>query len=147
MVRLNKWGSPHVKLWSSHQDQDYYKNVLNESELIVMGSNTFNADTFKPTPNHLLIIMTRHPDKYKSLEVPGQIEFTKESPAALSTRFKSKGYKQMLVHWRSACCNFIFKRTINKRIMVTSPEPKICSKQRHFEQICKTGYQFTFNTL
>ena len=95
--KVTKWGDPHVQSWSSHQDQDYYKNVLNESKLIVMGSNTFNADTFKPSANHLLIIMTRHPDKYKNLEVPGQIEFTNKSPVALTARFKSKGYKQMVV--------------------------------------------------
>ena len=69
--KITKWGEPHVSSWSSHQDQDYYKKVLNESRLIVMGSNTFNADTFKPSANHQLIIMTRHPDKYKSLEISG----------------------------------------------------------------------------
>jgi len=41
--------------------------------------------------------MTGHPDKYKSLEVSGNIEFTNESPAELTARFKSKGHKQMLV--------------------------------------------------
>ena len=44
--KITKWGEPHVNSWSSHQDQDYYKKILNESRLIVMGSNTFNADTF-----------------------------------------------------------------------------------------------------
>jgi dihydrofolate reductase len=95
--KVTKWGSPHVKLWSSHQDQDYYKKVWNESRLIIMGSNTFNAESFKPSANHQLIIMTRHPDKYKSLEVRGEIEFTNESPVELTARFKSKGHKQMLV--------------------------------------------------
>ena len=71
--KVTKWGEPHVSSWSSHQDQDYYKNVLNESRLIVMGSNTFNADTFNPSANHQLIIMTRHRDKYKSLEVLGRL--------------------------------------------------------------------------
>jgi dihydrofolate reductase len=95
--KVTKWGEPHVNSWSSHQDQDYYKNVLNESRLIVMGSNTFNADTFKPSKDHHLIVMTRHHDKYKKLEVSGQLEFTNESPWELITRFRTKGYKQMLV--------------------------------------------------
>ena len=42
--KVTKWGEPQVKLWSSHQDQDYYKKIWNESRLIVMGSNTFNAE-------------------------------------------------------------------------------------------------------
>lgn len=55
--------------WSSHEDQDYYKKIWNESGLIVMGSNTFNADRFIPPTNHQLIVMTGHPDKNKSLEI------------------------------------------------------------------------------
>lgn len=84
--KVTKWGSPHVKLWSSHQDQDYYKKILDESQLIVMGSSTFNAESFPPS-NHQLIIMTGHPDKYKSLQVSEKIEFTKESPLELIARF------------------------------------------------------------
>jgi dihydrofolate reductase len=94
--KITKWGEPHVKSWSSHQDQDYYKKIWNESQLIVMGSNTFNAGSF-PSSNPQLIIMTGQPDKYKSLNTSGRIEFTNESPVELTDRFKSKGHKQMLV--------------------------------------------------
>ena len=66
--KVTKWSEPQVKSWSSHQDQDYYKKVWNESRLIVMGSNTFNAGSF-PSLNHQLIIMTGHPDKYKNLKI------------------------------------------------------------------------------
>jgi len=122
--KVTKWGSSHVKFWSSHQDQDYYKNVLNESKLIVMGSNTFNTDSFKPSAGHLLTIMTRHPDKYKSLEVPGQIEFTNESPAALTARFKSKVYKQMLVIGGPHIATSFLKEQLIDELWLTF-EPKI----------------------
>ena len=95
--KITKWGNPHVKLWSSHQDQDYYKKIWNESRLIVMGSNTFNAEPLNPSSSHQLIIMTGHPDKYKSLEISGQIEFTNKSPLELTARFKRIGHEQMLV--------------------------------------------------
>src|SRR5277367_4420370 len=86
--KVTKWGEPNVRSWSSHQDQDYYKKVWDESKLIVMGSTTFNAELFKPSPNHLLVVMTGQPDKYKSRAVPGQIGFTSESPVDLYNRFK-----------------------------------------------------------
>jgi dihydrofolate reductase len=95
--KVTKWGEPNVRLWSSHQDQDYYKMVWNDSKLIVMGSTTFNADTFNPSPDHQIIIMTSDPNKYKNAVVPGQIEFTNETPVELNTRFIKKGYQQMLV--------------------------------------------------
>jgi dihydrofolate reductase len=122
--KVTKWGEPPVSSWSSHQDQDYYKKVLNDSRLIVMGSSTFNADTFKPSANHQLIIMTGHPDKYKSLEVPGQIEFTNESPVELTTRFKSKGHNQMVVIGGPHVATSFFKEQLIDELWLTF-EPKI----------------------
>jgi dihydrofolate reductase len=122
--KITKWGTSNVKLWTSHQDQDYYKNVLNKSRLVVMGSNTFNADTFKPIPNHLFIIMTRDPDKYKNLEVPGEIEFTNESPVELTARFKSKGYKQMVVVGGPHVATSFLKEQLIDELWLTF-EPKI----------------------
>ncbi|HTM91040.1 MAG TPA: dihydrofolate reductase [Flavisolibacter sp.] len=122
--KVTKWGEPHVSSWSSHQDQDYYKNVLNESGLIVMGSNTFNADTFKPSPNRQLIILTRHQDQYKSLEVAGQLEFTNESPLEISARFKNKGHKQMLVVGGPHVATSFLKEQLIDELWLTI-EPKI----------------------
>ena len=95
--KVTKWGEPNVRLWSSHQDQDYYKKVWNDSKLIVMGSTTYKDDTFNPSPDHQIIIMTSDPNRYKNAMVPGQIEFTSETPVELIARFTDKGYQQMLV--------------------------------------------------
>src|SRR5690348_10269541 len=122
--KVTKWGTSNVRLWTSHQDQDYYKNVLNESKLVVMGSNTFNADTFKPSANHLFIIMTRHPGKYKNSEVPEQIEFTNESPVELTARFKSKGYKQMVVVGGAHVATSFLKEQLIDELWLTL-EPKV----------------------
>ena len=122
--KITKWGEPKVSSWSSHQDQDYYKKVLNESRLIVMGSNTFNADTFKPSADHQLIIMTGHPDKYKSLEISGQIEFTNESPVELIARFITKEHKQILVVGGPHIATSFLKEQLIDEVWLTI-EPKI----------------------
>ena len=122
--KVTKWGEPHVSSWSSHQDQDYYKKILDESQLIVMGSNSFNAEKFKPSPNHQIIVMTSHPDKYKSLEIPGQIEFTNETPIELTARFKSKGHPQMLVIGGPHIATSFLKEQLIDELWLTF-EPKI----------------------
>ena len=94
--KITKWGDSHIKSWSSHQDQDYYKKIWDESSVIVIGSNTFNGESL-PSSNHQLIVMTAHPDKYKNLKFSEQIQFTNESPVELTNRFKSKRHEQMLV--------------------------------------------------
>ena len=122
--KVTKWGQPHVSSWSSHQDQDYYKKVLNESRLIVMGSNTFNADIFHPSTDHQLIIMTKHRDKYKNLEIPGQIEFSSESPNELTARFLSKGHQCMLVVGGPHIATSFLKEQLIDELWLTF-EPKI----------------------
>jgi dihydrofolate reductase len=95
--KVTKWGDPHVSQWSSHQDHDYFKKIWNESGLTVMGSHTFNAEPLNASPGHQLVIMTGQPEKYKKIGIPGQIEFTNESPGELTARFQKMGHKQMLV--------------------------------------------------
>jgi dihydrofolate reductase len=122
--KVTKWDDPHIKLWTSHQDQDYYKKIWNESRLIVMGSNTYNAEPLNPSSNHQLIIMTGQPDKYKSLETSGQLEFTDESPVELTARFKKKGYEQMLVVGGPHVATSFLKDQLIDELWLTF-EPKI----------------------
>jgi len=95
--RVTKWGESNVRLWSSQEDQKYFNKIWDDSKLLIMGSNTFNADPLKPASNHLLVIMTRDPSKYKKYKVSGELEFSDESPAQLTLRFEKKGYEQMFV--------------------------------------------------
>jgi dihydrofolate reductase len=122
--KVTKWSDSNIKLWSSHQDQDYYKKIWNESRLIVMGSSTFNAEPLNPSSNHQLIIMTGEPVNYKSLEVPGQIEFTNESPVELTARFKIKGHEQMLVVGGPHIATSFLKEQLIDELWLTF-EPKI----------------------
>ena len=68
--------------------------------------------------------MTSHPDKYKSLEVPGQIEFTNESPVELTSRFKIKGHQQMLVVGGPHVATSFLKEQLIDELWLTF-EPKI----------------------
>ena len=35
--KVTKWGDPHVKSWSSHSDQDYFKKMWNDARLNYYG--------------------------------------------------------------------------------------------------------------
>jgi dihydrofolate reductase len=129
--KVTKWGEPNVRSWSSHQDQDYYKKVWNESRLIIMGSSTYNADTFNPSPEHQIIVMTSHPDRYKSFEVPGQMEFTNETPVELSFRFANKGHQQMLVVGGPHVATSFLKEQLIDELWLTI-EPKIFGAGENF---------------
>ena len=129
--KVTKWGETHVRLWSSSQDQDYYKKVWNESRLIIMGSSTFNADTFNPSPDHQIIIMTSHPDRFKSFEIPGQMEFTNETPVQISSRFTISGQQQMLVVGGPHIATSFLKEQLIDELWLTI-EPKIFGTGENF---------------
>ena len=95
--KVTKWGDPHVQTWSSQKDHDYFQKTWSESEIIVMGSNTFNVEPPKHSKDHILIIMTTHPSDYKDKEVLGQLEFTDEAPKLIMARLKKAGYERVLV--------------------------------------------------
>jgi len=122
--KVTKWGEPQVKSWSSKEDQDYFRKIWEDSKLIVMGSNTFNADPVKPSPKHHFVVMTHRPADYKSHKVPGQVEFTDESPAKLTARFEKEGHKQMLVVGGPQVATSFFKEQLVDELWLTI-EPKI----------------------
>jgi len=122
--KVTKWGDPYIKSWSSKNDQNYFKKIWNDTRLIIMGSNTYNADPIKPSPNHLLVIMTRHPLQYKRKETSGQLEFTDESPARLVERFEKEGLEQILIVGGAHIATSFLKEQLIDELWLTI-EPKI----------------------
>lgn len=122
--KVTKWGDPFVRLWSSKDDQHYFNSEWNGTRLIVMGSNTYNADPMKPSPNHLLIILTQYPSKYKTNEIAGQIEFTDEAPVQLVERFEKEGHNQILIVGGAHIATSFLKEQLIDELWLTI-EPKI----------------------
>jgi dihydrofolate reductase len=122
--KVTKWGNPDVRIWSSQSDQDYFKNVWNISRLIVMGSNTYNVERFKPSSKHLFVIMTHHPSEYEEIRKSGQLEFTAESPENLFERFENAGHELMLVAGGAKIATSFLKQQLIDELWLTI-EPKI----------------------
>jgi dihydrofolate reductase len=89
-----------------------------------MGSKTFEADPRKAASDHLLVVMTRNPEKYEAAEVKGQLEFTSESPADLFSRFEKNGCTQMLIAGRPHIATLFLKENLIDELWLTI-EPKI----------------------
>jgi dihydrofolate reductase len=121
--KVTKWNDPHVKSWSSQNDQDYFKKIWNDNRLIIMGSNTFNFEPIKPDSNHLLVIMTGQPSKYKSYEILGQLEFRNESPVHLVKLFEKEGHENMLIVGGAHIATSFLKEQLVDELWLTI-EPK-----------------------
>lgn len=95
--KITRGEDPEVRHWSSKSDQEYYSRVWKNSELVVMGSKTFNDNVIKPSGGRLVVVMTRNPHLYKDREVPGQIEFSNLSPSGLVDKYRKSGAPLMTV--------------------------------------------------
>jgi dihydrofolate reductase len=122
--KVTKWHDPFVRKWSSKADQNYFGKLWKESSLIVLGSNTFDADQINPLPDHLLIVMTRRPAEYKKFEVSGQVEFSDKSPSELATHYEMEGFEQMVVVGGPHIATSFLKEHLIDELWLTI-EPKI----------------------
>jgi dihydrofolate reductase len=68
--------------------------------------------------------MTSHPDRYKNLETPGQMEFTSETPVELYSRFSINGHQQILVVGGPHIATSFLKEQLIDELWLTI-EPKI----------------------
>lgn len=84
--------------WISQEDQELFKQVKDEFQVYLMGSRTYNeiADHIVLSSEHKRVIFTSKPGKYKEVEIPGELEFTSESPTDISNRLDSEGYQNAL---------------------------------------------------
>ncbi len=122
--KVTQGDDPFVRKWSSKEDQNYFSRLFKESELIVMGSNTYNAAPIKPSSLNLMVIMTREPSKYDAKTIAGQLEFTNETPGELVTRFSKQGNKQMTVVGGPHVASSFLKEELIDELWLTL-EPRI----------------------
>lgn len=123
--KTTKGNDPDIYKWTSKEDANFFFSLLKKHTLIVMGSGTYDAarKKIKPVKGQLRIILTRNPKKYKSEEVPGQLEFRNVSPKKLLGELQNKFKAMLLVGGGEVNKAFLQARLIDE-IYVTI-EPKI----------------------
>ena len=128
--RFTKWNGSNIYEWSSREDFDFFKKTMSENNLIIMGSGTFDKVRtnkkagLKPEKERLRIVMTKNPENYKKFEVPGQLEFSNETPKKLIKRLEKQGYKQALLVGGGKIANSFFTDKLIDEVWLTI-EPRI----------------------
>lgn len=122
--KITKWGDPMIRSWSSQDDQDYFDAIWNDTRVIIMGSGTYRPAPVKPDSKHLFLVLTRHPDKFKSFEVPGQLEFTNESPLQVIKRIEVGLEEKILIVGGAQIATAFLREQLIDELWLTF-EPKI----------------------
>ncbi len=122
--KITRWGNPMIRSWSSKSDQEHFDAIWKDTRVIIMGSGTYNPDPVKPVSRHLFVILTRHPERYKSREIPGQLEFTDDSPLLLMERFQKANEDKLLIVGGAQIAALFLKAQLIDELWLTI-EPRI----------------------
>lgn len=86
--------------WASEDDQREFRAEFAKHPVVLYGRNTYEAYKDRRTEGKLHVILTRKPDEFESL--PGDLEFTSDSPERIVQGLKQRGYESVLVAGGSA---------------------------------------------
>lgn len=117
---------PKIFRWTSKEDQEHWNQLKDQAKLIVMGSKTYLAakKIMQLEPGKLRVILTREPAKFADQVVPGQLEFSNETPTELVARLEKQGHQEMLLAGGAEINGLFFDADLVNELILTV-EPKL----------------------
>ncbi len=124
--KITKGDDSNIYSWTSKEDSRFFFSLIEKSNLIVMGSKTYEAakKLIKHKKNRLRIVLTKNPKRYLKESMKGMLEFTNEGPLELTKRLEGKGYKKILLVGGGEINVLFLKSKLVNEIYLTI-EPKI----------------------
>jgi dihydrofolate reductase len=121
--KTTKWGEPNIYTWTSKEDHDNFFSHIDSNNFIVMGSKTYDAakSVIRLAPNKITLVMTKNPSRYSDDAIPGQLEFTSQTPEQIIQAFK-KSYSDLLLTGGAEINKLFFDaKLVNKIILTIEP--------------------------
>lgn len=117
--------------WTSKEDSEFFFNMIKKSDMVIMGSKTYqsNSDKINPNIGPFRLIITRNPNKFKKKSIPNKLEFTNKSPQQIFNQYKDK-YKKILLVGGSEINSLFLKSKLVDQIYLTV-EPLIFGKGKN----------------
>ena len=117
--------SGHEATWTSREDKKRFVEITKRAGVMVMGLNTFN--TFpSPLPGRLHIVYS--PDENASEKnIPGIVEYTKDSPADLIKKLEDRGFTEVAICGGTTIYTMFMKSGLVETVYLTI-EPKLFGK-------------------
>lgn len=124
--RITKGNNPNIYEWTSEEDQRFFSALIKKNNLIIIGSKTYDAAKQKIhlQRGKLRVVLTRNPDRYIFDKIPGQFEFSDETPRKLITRLEKIGYTNCLLASGGTIASLFLQTGLVNEIYLTV-EPKL----------------------
>ncbi len=127
--KTTKGNSPGTTDLASIEDQDYFFQTLQDNNLLIMGSKTYEVakKNMEHTSDRLRIVMTSRPQDYQKDAVAGKLEFNSLSPRVLLESLEKKEFTQAILLGGEKTNTAFLKENLVNEIWLTL-EPKIFGK-------------------
>lgn len=119
--KTTKWDNANIYEWTSKEDQEWFFELIDKHNLIIMGRKTFEAAKamIKLSPQKLRIVITQNPEKYQDIAVPGQLQFTNKNPQQIVKKYKELGYTEALLVGGQQIALLFFKEKLIHELLLT----------------------------
>ena len=129
--KITRGEDPDIYSWTSKEDADFFFSLLNQHNLIVMGSKTYKAarEKMNHEPGKLRIVLTKNPEKYSKEAIPNILEFTSKSVREILENLTSRGFKQLLLTGGSEINGLFLTENVVDELWITI-EPQLFGEGR-----------------
>jgi dihydrofolate reductase len=119
--RITRGKETGVTAWTSPEDQAHFLGLVSEHALIFMGKDTYEAAKghIKLQEGKLRIVFTHTPETYEQQTVPGQLEFTSDSPSVRIAALEALGYTDALCVGGSGLARQFFQEKLITSLALT----------------------------
>lgn len=119
--KTTKGNDPNIYKWTSKEDQKHFFSLIEKFNVIIMGRKTFLAakGLMKLSPKKLRLVITKNPNSFKQAEIPGQLEFTSDSPEAILRKLQKRKYKEILLAGGANINTLFFKVKLVNELWLT----------------------------
>lgn len=142
---LTNGTDPDPRKWTSNEDKEFLKSLLEQYSMQIMGSTTYELFRPKADPKTLRVVLTKNPHKYEAQEVKNQLVFLNASPKEVITAYISS-HSSCLLLGGSYVYNEFFEVDLVNEVFVTV-EPVNFESGTPFLQNNKTLEDYGFKLL
>jgi dihydrofolate reductase len=110
-----------VYSWASVEDKCFFTDLKSKHHLFIIGLKTYKATKIKPEIDNLRIVLTHKPEKYRNLQVKGQLEFVSMSATEVIEEYGSRFHSALVLGGSHVYQQFIDADLIDEIFLTIEP--------------------------
>lgn len=95
--KIKKAAKVHKRDWISDEDKVYFRKLMDEYDLIVMGRKTYASMELRPRNGKQYVVVTRNPALYATNNTKDSIEFCDSTPQEIVMKYGELGFSRLLL--------------------------------------------------